>query len=137
VIRRSPCRPRPPAEGLEGPARKHKFVVIKKSYSSLEVYHQAVLDRQKLGKSSYWPQVIVVKDATKDCVFPQCKVCERKYSARNPSSSLKGHFVTLPDGRVACKNARRAQRASDFDTELDNNGACITCSLPFRIGYLL
>jgi hypothetical protein len=34
----------------------------KKSYSSLEVYHQAAHDSQKSKKSSHWPQVTVVKD---------------------------------------------------------------------------
>jgi hypothetical protein len=61
-LRRSPRRTLPPAENLEGPAQKHKFVVTKKAYSSLEVYHQAVHDSQKVGKSLYWPQVTVVKD---------------------------------------------------------------------------
>jgi hypothetical protein len=122
-LRRSPRRPRPPDEDLEGPAQKYQFVVTKKSYSSLEVYHQAVLDSQKSGKSSYWPRVTVVKDVAKDCVFLQCKVCERKYSARNPSSALRGHFETLPDGRLTCKNARIAQKSLDFHAELENKGA--------------
>jgi hypothetical protein len=61
-LRWSLRRTRPPAEDLEGPAQKQQFFVTKKSYSSLEVSHQAVLDSQESGKSSYWPQVTVVKD---------------------------------------------------------------------------
>jgi hypothetical protein len=61
-LRRSPRRTRPPVEDLEGPAQKYQFVVTKKTYSSLEVYHQAVHDSQRSGQSSYWPQVSVVKD---------------------------------------------------------------------------
>jgi hypothetical protein len=61
-LRRSPRSTRPSAEHLEGPAQKYQLVVTKKSDSSLEVYQQAVLDSQKSGKSSYWPQVTVAKD---------------------------------------------------------------------------
>jgi hypothetical protein len=61
-LRRSLRRTRPPAEDLKGSAQQYQFAVTKESYSSLEVYHQAVHDSQKSGKSSYWPQVTVVKD---------------------------------------------------------------------------
>jgi hypothetical protein len=51
--------------------------------AELIVYHQAVLDRQKSGKNSYWPQVTVVKDEptadVDESIWPEqtlrCKKC--------------------------------------------------------------
>lgn len=76
-VRRSPRRSRLafPGGDPELPTSKYQFVVTKKTYTSLDLYHAALLDAQKAGNKVYWSLVAVVKDIAKDGVFLECKFC--------------------------------------------------------------
>jgi hypothetical protein len=121
IARRSPRKRAAEHAGSadEPPRKLYNFVFTKKSYGTLDEYYRAVLDAQQSGTKAYWARVSVEKDEAKDCVWLKCSRCERSYSARNPSASVGGHFVTKEDGSWTCKHMQKAQARVDKNSSPD------------------
>jgi hypothetical protein len=113
-----PSRSRPAGDEPDEPATKmYRYVPAKLSFSSLEVFYQAVVDARAKGRAAgrvkYWQFVDVVKDVAKDNVFLKCTMCHKMYTARNPSDSVGKHFVQDKDGVWSCGGLHKAQSGVD------------------------
>jgi hypothetical protein len=60
-------------EALDQPAKKYKFLPTKKSYDTLELFYQAVVDAKNRGKAPYWGFVDVIRDDNVENVLLRCK----------------------------------------------------------------
>jgi hypothetical protein len=141
----TPSRSRPAGDEPDEPATEmYRYVLAKLSFSSLEVFYQAVVDARAKGRSAgrvkYLQFVHVVKDVAKYNVFLKCTMCHM-YSARNPSDSVGKHFVQDKDGMWSCGGLHKAQSRVDANQTLVvvNQGwmSSSSCCLCFLLSFLV
>jgi hypothetical protein len=88
------------------------FAGTKKTYQSLDAFHDAVLQAQRTGKAPYWSLVTVRKDVALGTVQLICSQCSKPISAKNPADSAKKHF-DRKDGAMVCKSVQKIQGSID------------------------
>jgi hypothetical protein len=77
-------------------------------------YYDAV-DAQKLATARFWERTVTAESVVKDVVANKCIHCSHKYSAWNPSATMKGHFVKREHWLWACKNMIHAHCVREND----------------------
>jgi hypothetical protein len=112
-------RRRADARDAESPTDQQTWFYsgTKKTFTSLNNFHDAVLQSKQKGKALYWKHCSVVKNEQIGEVKLVCNFCQKLFSAANPSDSLAKYIRVLEDKSVTCVAQLQKQLVIDAAAE--------------------